>query len=275
MRMDEFSFDTGEVTLNITEVPRNGPLLVVLHGFSNRWQTLMPIMEPLSAHYHILTYDQRGHGKSGRVPGGYTAAGFYADLLAVVNRFVHVPAIIIGHSMGGAIALHLAVDYPRKVHAVAAGDASLETSVHIDVMNNRRNTKLFGLRRKLAGRTLDDLLRRGLPPDAAEELSQLDPSVMDYHAEGRVHEFFAGTPSVDVTRIRCPHLIVQANPSKGGLLQDEEVTRALSTRPDLNIVRLDAAHDLDLALGADSPFFTHLSHWLHSLTPPPTPDYAF
>lgn len=273
--MDEFSFDTGEVILNMAEGPRNGPLLLVLHGFSNRWQTLLPLIEPLSAHYHILTYDQRGHGKSGRVVGGYTAAGFYQDLVAVVNRFVHAPAIFVGHSMGGAIALHLAVDYPGMVHAVAAGDASLETSVHIDVMNNRRNTKLFGLRRKLAGRTLDDLLRRGLPTDAAEELSQLDPSVMDYHAEGRVQEFFAGTPSVDVTRIRCPHLIVQANPSKGGLLQDEEIARALAARPDLNILSLDAAHDLDLALGADSAFLTHLSHWLHSLTPPPTPDYAF
>ncbi|MEJ5225802.1 MAG: alpha/beta fold hydrolase [Anaerolineales bacterium] len=263
--MREFPFDTGTVTLNIAEGPRNGPLLLMLHGFSNRWQTLWPLIEPLSAHYHILTYDQRGHGKSGRVPGGYTAAGFYEDLLAVVRRFVDSPAIFIGHSMGGAIALHLAVDHPQRVRAVAAGDASLDTSVHIAVMNNRRNTKLFGLRRKLAGRALDDLLRRGLPPDSAEELSLLDPSVMDYHADGRVEGFFVDIPNVNVTRIRCPHLIVQANPAKGGLLQDEEVSRALAARPDLNILRLDAAHDLDLACGVDSPFFIHLNSWLQSL----------
>ncbi len=263
--MREFLFDTGTVTLNIAEGPPNVPLLVMLHGFSNRWQTLLPFIRPLSARYRILTYDHRGHGKSGRAPGGYTAAGFYADLLAVVNRFVDEPAIFFGHSMGGAIALYLAVDYPQKVRAVAAGDASLHTPTHIAVMNSRRNTKLFGLRRKLAGRTLDDLQRRGLPPDAAEELSQLDPAVLDFHAEGRVEEFFAGIPSVDVTRIRCPHLIVQANPAKGGLLQDEEVSQALSARPDLNLLRLDAAHDLDLALGAQAPLFAHLNHWLQSL----------
>ncbi len=263
--MREFPFDAGTVTLNIAEGPQDGTLLVLLHGFTNRWQTLLSIITPLSAKYRILTYDHRGHGKSGRVTGGYTAAGFYEDLVAVADRFVDAPAIFFGHSMGGAIALQLAAAHPEKVRAVIAGDASLHTPTHITVMNGRHNTKLFGLRRRMAGHTVEDLLRRGLPLETAEELSQLDPAVMDYHAEGRVEEFFAGVPSVDVTHIRCPHLIVQADPSRGGLLQDDEVTHALSARPDLNVLRLDTAHDLELAQGERSPLFFHLNRWLQSI----------
>jgi len=261
----EFSFTTPQVSLNLAEGPKNGPLFVLLHGFTNRWQIYLPILPSLIDSWHVVAFDHRGHGSSGRVPGGYTAAGFYADAEAVLNHYSPEPAILLGHSMGGSMALHLAQNHPEKVRAVITGDTSLNLAIHIAVMNSRRNTKLFGLRRKLAGRPVDELIRRGLPPEQAEEMSQLDPAVMDYHAEGRVAGFFADIEDVDFARIRCPLLLTQANPAKGGLLQDAEIPSVLAAHPEFQFMRFDTGHDLEIEKGPESPFFKAALQFLSSI----------
>ena len=261
----EFSFTTPQVSLNLAEGPKNGPLFVLLHGFTNRWQVYLPILPSLIDSWHVVAFDHRGHGSSDRAPGGYTAAGFYADAEAVLAHFGAEPAILLGHSMGGSMALHLAQNHPEKVRAVITGDTSLNLAIHIAVMNSRRNTKLFGLRRKLAGRPVDELIRRGLPPEQAEEMSQLDPAVMDYHADGRVAGFFADIEDVDFARIRCPLLLTQANPAKGGLLQDAEIPSVLAAHPEFQFMRFDTGHDLEIEKGPESPFFKAALQFLSSI----------
>lgn len=253
--LSESEFNTPAGRLNTAQGPSNGPLLILLHGFTNRWQTFRPILPALTPAWQVLAFDHRGHGRSARVPGGYTAAGFYADAAAVLKHFATQPAILLGHSMGGSLALHLAQEYPDKVRAVVTGDTSLDLAIHIQVMNDRRRTKLFGLRRKLAGRPLDELIRRGLDPEQAEEMSQLDPQVMDYHAEGRVQEFFEDIQHLDFEKIHCPLLLTQANPAKGGLAQDAEFEPVLKAHPRYKFRRFDSAHDLEIEQGPQSPFF--------------------
>ncbi len=251
----ETPLTTDTLTLNLAEGPHNGPLLVLLHGFTNRWQVFLPILPTLLEKWHVLAFDFRGHGKSDHHPGGYSADGFYRDGAAVLKSLGAQPAVLLGHSMGGSIALHLAQNFPEQVKAVVTGDTSFNLAMHIDVMNSRRNTKLFGLRRKLAGRPVDELLRRGLPPESAEEMSQLDPAVMDYHAEGRVEGFFADIQEIDFDRILCPLLLTQASPEKGGILQDAEVAPLLTAHPEFHFRRFEMGHDLEIDKGPDSPFF--------------------
>ncbi len=252
----EFKLEHPQGTLNIAQGPSNGPLLILLHGFTNRWQTFLPILPALTPSWQVLAFDHRGHGRSSRVPVGYSAAGFYADAAAVLNHFATTqPAVLLGHSMGGSLAMHLAQDYPDKVRAVVTGDTSLDLAIHIQVMNDRRRVKLFGLRRKLAGRPADELIRRGLSPEQADEISQLDPHVMDYHAESRVENFFDDIKNLDFQRIHCPLLLTQANPEKGGLVQAAEIEPVLAAHPQFHFLRFDTGHDLQLEQGPQSPFF--------------------
>ena len=254
--MREFKLDSQDTTLNLVEGPQNGPSLLLLHGFSNRWQVFESILPSLTPRWHVAAFDFRGHGLSGRVSDGYTADGFYRDAEAALSHFEsNDPVVLVGHSMGGSIALHLAENYPERVRAVLTGDTSFDLAIHIDLMNSRRQTKLFGLRRKLAGRPIEELIRRGLPPAQAEEMSQLDPAVMDYHAEGRVQDFFANVGDVDFDKIRCPLLLTQANPAKGGLLQDDEITPVLAAHPEFHFQRFDLGHDLEIERGPESPFW--------------------
>jgi len=252
--LSEFLLDTPQVSLNVAEGPENGPLLLLFHGFTNRWQTFLPILPVLVENWHVVAFDHRGHGRSGHV-SAYTAAGFYADADAMLKRFASEPACLLGHSMGGSMALHLAQNHPEKVRAVVTGDTSLNLAIHIDVMNSRRSTKLFGMRRRLAGRPVDELIRRGLLPEQAEEMSQLDPAVMDCHAEARVADFFMDVLDVDFDKIRCPLLLTQANPAKGGLLQDAEIPAVLKAHREFQFMQFDSGHDLEIEKGPDALFF--------------------
>jgi pimeloyl-ACP methyl ester carboxylesterase len=257
---------TAECSINLAEGPANGPLLLLLHGFSNRWRVFLPILPSLIEKWQVVAFDFRGHGNSSRVPGGYTAAGFYRDAQAVLAHFAaRSPAVLVGHSMGGSLALHLAQAQPEWVGAVVAGDSSLNTAVHVGVMNQRRQVKLFGLRRKLAGRPIDELIRRGLPPEQAEEMSQLDPHVMDYHAEGRVEGFFAGVEDVDYARLQCPVFLAQASPESGGLLQDEEIAPVLAVCPRFLFRRFACGHDLEIEKGPQAPFWQETLAFLQTL----------
>lgn len=252
--MREFQLDTESCSLNFAEGPANGPLLLLLHGFSNRWQVFQSILPTLTPKWHVAAFDFRGHGQSGRAPG-YSAEGFYRDGVAALQYFAPQAAVLLGHSMGGSIALHLAQNFPQRVRAVVTGDTSFDLSMHIKMMNSRRQVKLFGLRRKLAGRPVEELIRRGLPPEQAEEMSMLDPRVMEHHAEGRVAEFFADTQDVDFDRICCPLLLTQASPEKGGLLQDAEIAPVLAARPEFEFMRFETGHDLEIEKGPESPFW--------------------
>ncbi|MFO7585467.1 MAG: alpha/beta hydrolase [Anaerolineales bacterium] len=261
--MHESILKTEHCLLNLAEGPRNGPLLMLLHGFSNRWQVFESILPALTEKWQVVTFDFRGHGKSGRVMGGYTADGFYRDAEAVLTHFgADCPAALVGHSMGGSIALHLAQNHPDKIRALVTGDASLNLAIHIEVMNARRSTKLFGLRRKLAGRPHDELIRRGLPAGQAEEMSLLDPAVMDFHAEGRVQGFFADVDDVNFSKIRCPLLLTQASPEKGGLLQDAEVQPVLTAHPEFNFLRFETGHDMEIEKGMQSQFWQEAIEFL-------------
>ena len=267
--LHESELDTSHGRVNIAQGASNGPLLILLHGFTNRWQVFLPILPLFEERWQVLSFDHHGHGRSARLPGNYTAAGFFEDAETVLDYACKLnrqdqPPVLLGHSMGGSLALHLAQRYPEEVRAVVTGDTSLDLAIHIQVMSNRRNTRLFGMRRKLAGRPVDELIRRGLGVEQAEEMQQLDPHVMDYHAEGNVAGFFEGLKDVDFDRIRCPLLLTQANPQKGGLLQDEEIQLVLARHPEFQFQRFDCGHDLDMEQGARSPFvmaaLTFLEH---------------
>jgi len=60
--------------------------------------------------------------------------------------------------------------------------------------------------------------------EMATMLSCLDHGVFEYHAEGRAQEFLEGFDLEQIfNRIACPVLLLQANPSKGGMMTDKSV----------------------------------------------------
>jgi pimeloyl-ACP methyl ester carboxylesterase len=77
-----------------------------------------------SAGFRIIAFDNRGFGFSDKPESGYSVAA-YVDLLVALMDSLGLPdAVLVGHSMGGAIAAELAIAHPKRVRGLVLIDAA-------------------------------------------------------------------------------------------------------------------------------------------------------
>ncbi len=109
--------------------------VVLVHGYGLSSQSWHFQRLALRGRYRVVTYDQRGHGRSDVGPAGSSRIGrLGADLAAVLHAHVpDGPVVLVGHSMGGMTVMSLAHQHPElfgaRVHGVglvatSAGDLS-------------------------------------------------------------------------------------------------------------------------------------------------------
>jgi len=108
--------------------PRAAPPIVLLHCFTcaiDWWDGMLPQLE---ARHRVVAVDLLGHGGSEKPGGGYTPAN-QAKLVAEALRRLDVKqAEVVGHSLGGAVAVALAEKYPHLVGQVALIDMPPDNS---------------------------------------------------------------------------------------------------------------------------------------------------
>ncbi len=97
-----------------------GPPLVMIHGLMGSSRNLTyALSAQLRAHFRVISVDRPGSGYSTRHPG--TAADLPAQarqIAAFINTLGLDQPLVLGHSLGGAIALALALDYPHAVRGL-------------------------------------------------------------------------------------------------------------------------------------------------------------
>jgi pimeloyl-ACP methyl ester carboxylesterase len=85
--------------------PDDAPLLLMLHGWMDSSASFQFTVDALRRSWHVVAPDWRGYGQSEWLNRRYWFADYYADLDALLERYSPgVPARIVGHSMGGAVA---------------------------------------------------------------------------------------------------------------------------------------------------------------------------
>ena len=227
------------------------------------------MISSLTPNWHVFALDYRGHGKSGRVPGKYKARDHFPDLKAFIFENFSEPVVLLGHSMGAGMSVAFAEEHPDKLRGLILGDASLDQDHHIEQMTTRVMQRFYSMIYKQAGRPLEELApsfeKRGTSVQSAEDLSQLDPGVLEHHAEGRLVEYFEGVYNVNLDKITCPILMIQGNPERGGILSDREVKQAL-TFPHVSHVLIEhAGHSLGFGKGELTPFIDAVTKFLEKL----------
>jgi len=105
----------NQVTLPYVEQgdPAGVPVLL-LHGITDSWHSFAGVLPHLPTSLHAFALSQRGHGDAARPVTGYYPQDFAADLAAFMDTLKSGPAVIVGHSMGSAIAQRFALDYPDR-----------------------------------------------------------------------------------------------------------------------------------------------------------------
>jgi pimeloyl-ACP methyl ester carboxylesterase len=99
-----------------------GPLgsmtILFLHGWQGAAGVWLPIVDELSGRYRTIAVDVRGFGESNAAPGPYRVETFSDDLSALVASLDLDPLVVVGHSMGAAIAQRFAIDRPDAVEGL-------------------------------------------------------------------------------------------------------------------------------------------------------------
>ncbi len=92
------------------------PPLILVHGGRDHCRAWDWVAERLSADWHVIAPDLRGHGDSAWADaGGYVMLGFIYDLAQLIHQQATAPVTLIGHSLGGNIATRFTGLYPELV----------------------------------------------------------------------------------------------------------------------------------------------------------------
>jgi pimeloyl-ACP methyl ester carboxylesterase len=113
----------------------SGEPLILIAGLASDSQSWLPIIEPLSKHFRVITFDNWGVGRSPLDNTGITIEQMADDCLKLI-RYLNLSRVhLLGHSMGGMIAMTLAIQHPEIVDKLILEATSPKI--------NRRNTELF------------------------------------------------------------------------------------------------------------------------------------
>jgi 3-oxoadipate enol-lactonase len=95
-----------------------GPFVLLLHGLGScgdDWLLQLPALTP---NYRVMTLDLRGHGRSGVSLGRPTIADWTHDVASLLKTFGESETHVVGLSLGGTVALQLAIDWPDLVRSL-------------------------------------------------------------------------------------------------------------------------------------------------------------
>jgi pimeloyl-ACP methyl ester carboxylesterase len=102
-----------------------GEPVVLVHGSwidHHNWDAVIP---SLSQGFRVLAYDRRGHSQSERPVSFSPLSKDVADLAALIEALQLAPAHVVGHSMGGSIALRLAGERPDLIRSLVVHEPPL------------------------------------------------------------------------------------------------------------------------------------------------------
>jgi pimeloyl-ACP methyl ester carboxylesterase len=91
-----------------------GPVVVLIHGVAGSSATWDPVIEPLADRYTVVAPDLVGHGESAKPRGDYSLGAFASGIRDLLQAIGHERATIVGHSLGGGVAMQLAYQFPER-----------------------------------------------------------------------------------------------------------------------------------------------------------------
>src|SRR5437899_319840 len=114
----------GGVELAVREAGKGSPLLL-LHGFADSCATWSSVLPRLAARHHVIAPDLPGFGDSGPLDDGPMLELLVDAVIRLCGAMgLSTPVAVAGNSMGGAVALRLALDRPELVSRLVLVDAA-------------------------------------------------------------------------------------------------------------------------------------------------------
>ena len=154
------------------EVAGQGEPIVFVHGLGSSTRDWQSQVEFFSESHRVVTVDLRGHGQSSKPAKDYSIHQFADDLGQLLEKTENTPAHVVGLSLGGMVAMELAVSRPNLVRSLVIVNSGPEmprdtwwvrTKVWLMLFMRTLIVRLFGMRKlgeKLAEKLLPEPSQR-------------------------------------------------------------------------------------------------------------------
>jgi len=232
------------------ETHGEGEALVLIMGYggsSEWWFRQVPIF---SREYRVVTFDNRGTGRSDKLDIPYTMEMMAGDITSLLETIGIDAAHIYGISMGGMIAQHFALNYPEKVISLILGCTTCGGSYSI-IPDAEAMTVLFDMER-MNRLTPEEAAKEVLPflygqefidnnPDIIEQgIVKMTEYVTPIHGYTRQAEAIMGHDTYDrLPNIKAPTLVISGDADR---LVPVENSKLLASRiPNAELVMLENA----------------------------------
>jgi pimeloyl-ACP methyl ester carboxylesterase len=117
--LENLSFKNGDVGLHAMAAgPKDGPVVVLLHGFPEFWYGWRGQVEPLAtAGFRVIVPDQRGYNLSSKPSGvaAYALRELVSDVIAIADQLGQQKIFLAGHDWGAAVAWSAALLHPQRI----------------------------------------------------------------------------------------------------------------------------------------------------------------
>ena len=208
------------------------PPLVLIHGAGGQHSHWPPHLRRLPD-TTVYAPDLPGHGKSAG-PGRRTATAYAADVLGLMDGLGLERAVIGGHSMGGAIALTLAVNHPDRLAGLLLMSSGARLRVTPEILD--------GLLNDFEG-TIDLIVGLAYGPDAPDQLTRLGKRVLMQCDPQVIHGDYVACNVFDVMdrlpEIQAPTLVVVGTADQ---MTPEKYARHMAeTIPNAQLVLVEGA----------------------------------
>jgi pimeloyl-ACP methyl ester carboxylesterase len=101
-------------TVNFVEAG-SGPVLLLIHGMAGTCANWESVIEPLALSHTVVAPDFPGHGESAPGGGDYSLGGLASGLRDLLLTLGHERATLVGHSLGGGVAMQFTYQFPEMV----------------------------------------------------------------------------------------------------------------------------------------------------------------
>ena len=226
----------------------SGAPILCIHGAGSSALLWADAIEELARHGRVIAYDRRGCSRSERPePYERTSVAAHADdAAALLDALDAAPAVLIGRSYGGTVALDMALRYPDRVRALAALEADAprelapKTAAWLDGIADR-----LGDAETPGELVIDEIFEPGtwaaIPDVLRQVLTENGPAIL---AEVR-GEWWLDADVAALAGLRQPVLLVTADDSRPELREPSEALAA--ALPNARLARVSGGHMIDPA----------------------------
>ena len=233
------------------EIKGKGPNLVLIHGAGdnlNMWYHQVPFF---SKSYRVISYDVRGFGQTDSPAMEYSMSLFGEDTYQLMKALGVAEGYFLGYSMGGRIALELAINHPEMVKTLILANSSIGLTPPSPESVERRRVTLELLEKGDMEKTAEMMTTNAFSPDFKSKNRSEFNRYMKVKLQNKPSGFAlvmrALSAPPDISKVKCPVLLVVGD--KDLSMGVEQGKQAQAAIPGAKLVILPTGH----AAAVESP----------------------